>query len=195
MKRKGLTLIELMVAIAILGFVAAGFMQMSTSIQRANAFSTAMPTVQEDAIRVVNLIAADVRRAPLCTASSGCTQDAAVHSGTNSSITVYSNSSGAQRLFSRSGNTFQVVNGTSSPATTILDVTGLEFSYCVNSGLQYNMTSSPDSATWVTSLSGSNDLKGLIAVKITATVSRNGLTGSYSTVVRLRNSPKKTNSM
>lgn len=195
MKRSGVTLIELLVACVILGFVGAGFMQLSSSVNKANGFSTTMPNVQEDAIRVVNLIAADVRRAPLCSASSGCVTDAALHTGTANSLTVYTTSAGAQRTFSLNSGSFQAVNGSSSTAaTTIPDVNSLSFSYCVNSGLSYNMTSSPDSATWVSSVSGS-DLKGLIAVRVTATVSRGGLTGNYSTVVRLRNSPKKTNSM
>jgi hypothetical protein len=121
----------------------------------------------------------------------------AIHgiAGTNASVTLYSNSSGAKRPSARSGNTFQVANGASSPATTIPDVTELGFSHCVNPGLQDNMASSPDSAAWVASLSGSNDLKGLVAVRFTGIVSRDGLAGSHSTVFSLRNSPKKTASM
>ena len=79
------------------------------------------------------------------------------------------------------GGSFQ--QGTNGGAATTIN-TDATLTLVFYTGSTYNTSSlTPFTPTNTT-------LKSLAAVGIQASVVRNGLTGSYSTVVRLRNSPK-----
>jgi hypothetical protein len=144
-----------------------------------------MPAVQNDARQLALTIAGALRRATLCTASdSGCVVDAAAESASTSGVTVYrreTNGSLTKLAYGVSGGNAQVTTG----ATTSILATGGSMTLTFYQGSTYHSSSlttfTPDNTT----------IKQLIAVAITTSVTRNGLSGSYSTLVRLRNSPKK----
>jgi prepilin-type N-terminal cleavage/methylation domain-containing protein len=202
MKRLGVTLIELMVATIVLGLVMSGLLQLVIGIYNAQKAVTNLPDVQWAAEDAVKRIAADLRRAPLCNVASGCTEsgqieDAALREAAADSLSVYTQPGGKYHRYAiNSGALERTVSGSTPVTTTVTDATvTLALQYMKNaangSGYYYQSSTDPDSATWVTSLPNASDLKACAAVKLTASVTRAGYTGSYSTIVRLRNSPKK----
>lgn len=188
-KLRGLSLIELLVTVAILAILSSVAFQGFLSLGAAQKTATNLPPVQEDALRLVTLVADDVKDAVLCTATTGCTTDSAVHSAAANSMAVYMASSGTIRTFKLTGTDFQRLEGSSTTASlTIPNVSSLVFKYYTITGATYNSTSSP--TTWSNSVTGAA-LKEIAGVRITATITRDGLTSTQTTDVRLRNSPKK----
>lgn len=185
MKRRGSTLFEVLMAIVILAVVVAVFLPTMLGTWRMQTLSFGMPTVENDARAMALRIADALRAATLCTASdSGCTLDAAAENATTTGVTAYRrNDDGSLKR-----ETLSVVGGTfqeqfdGAAATTINTDATLTLVYFT--GATYNSTS-------LTSFAPTNaTLKTLAAVGIKTSVQRNGLTSSYSTIVRLRNSPK-----
>ncbi|MDX2064317.1 MAG: prepilin-type N-terminal cleavage/methylation domain-containing protein [Fimbriimonadaceae bacterium] len=189
-RNAGVTVIEMMITGVVMSIILVGILGAFSGIAQTNAMVNNLPPVHSDAMEIVNKVAAEVRKAPLCTATSGCTTDSAIHTANANSLTIYRDAAGSQRTFRLNNGTFEILNATtvvwSSP-----NVTSLTFQYLTNSGLTYNMTSSFDASSWGTTVSSTN-LKGMTAIRITATTVRNGMTASYTSTVRLRNSPKKT---
>lgn len=190
MKRvRGMSLIELLVTVAILAILSSIAFQGFLSLGSAQKTATNLPPVQEDALRLVTIIADDVKDAVLCTATSGCTTDSAVHSAAANSMVVYVAAAGTQRTFKLTGTEFQRLEGSSTtPSLSIPDVTALVFKYYTITGATYNSTSNP--TTWSNSVTGAT-LKEIAGVRVTATITRGGLTSTQTTDIRLRNSPKK----
>ena len=185
MRRRGITLIELLVSTAVglvlMGGVLVGF----TTLWNMQKMGLQMPAIQEDARQLALTLAGSLRRATLCTSSdSGCVVDAAAESATSSGVTVYyrgTNGSLSKLVYAVSGGNAQLTSGGS---TSVL-ASGGSFTLTFYQGATYHSsrltTFTPDNTT----------IKQLIAVGITTSVTRNGMSGSYSTLVRLRNSPKK----
>ncbi|RYG24871.1 hypothetical protein EON82_09180 [bacterium] len=185
MRRRGVTLIQLLVGTVlgtvVLGGVLVGFM----ALWNMQKMGLQMPAVQQDARQLALTIASSLRRATLCTSSdSSCVVDAAAESASSSGITAYrrnTNGSLSKLVYSVSSGNVQVVDAGS---TSILAAGGsltLTFYQAATYHSNSLTTYTPDNTT----------IKQLIAVGITTSVSRNGLSGSYTTTVRLRNSPKK----
>jgi Tfp pilus assembly protein PilW len=190
-KRSGRTLMEMLVVALLLGVVMGGLSQMAVSLNKINVFSTSMPTVQDDANRIVNLIANDVRSAPLCTTSSGGkVQDSVIDTASSNALTIYTSDAGATRRYSLTSTTFGVSDNGAAAWLTIPNVSSLAIQYCTITDSSYNLATLPADSSWSTSVTGSDRLK-IAAIKVSATVTRNGLVGTYSAVVRLRNSPKR----
>ncbi len=104
---------------------------------------------------------------------------------------VYSSANRTRRSYEIKNGNFEVEGDRSNSALdAVADVSTLKFRYFKSADLAYNKTDTPDDASWVSSVTGS-DLKSITAVKVTATVTRGGLSGTYTTIVRMRNSPKK----
>jgi len=192
-RTRGITLTEVMVVGTIGLAVMAGAVQMFISMNTANKFSMNMPQVQSDATEIVKMIAASLREAPLCDATAGCvgTPNAAILTASSTGITIYKTAAGATIQYSLSGGALRKTEN--SVTTTLYPATvTLNMSYLYSSGGLYSMTSDPNTQSWQNQAVNASDRINLIAARITATVTRNGLTGSYSTTIRLRNSPKKT---
>ncbi len=190
-KRRAVTLIELLVVALLLGVVMAGIGQSAISLNKANVFNTAMPVVQDDANRIVNAIATDLRAAPLCTATTGCVTDSAISEATQTAITLYKTAAGVTTRYALSGTKLERFdNGSATPTVTIQDVPNFSIQYVINPDSSYNRLAQPASGDWVNTVTGADRLK-ISVVRISASVTRNGLAGTYSTTIRLRNSPKR----
>ena len=183
--RRGLGLIELLIAIVVAAIAMALFFPSMLGVWKMQTLSYGMPTVDNDARGIALSLADSLRAATLCsTTDAGCTVDAAVENATATGLTVYRRSDdGTLKKITLAvvGGAFQQqTNG--GVATTINNDATLALVFYT--GTAYNSSSltpfTPTNAT----------LKTLAAVGIQASVVRNGLTSSYSTVIRLRNSPK-----
>jgi Tfp pilus assembly protein PilW len=179
-------LIEAMVVGVIISVLMGGLIQLAFSMNKANQVVTGMPSVQDDAVRIVNVIAADVKNAVLCSGGSGLA-DSAVHEAGSSKIGVYRAVDGKRYTFQfTDGKVVRLVDNGTTPDWSVSGVTGFSLKYGTSS--TYNVATLP--ASWATSVTG-DTRKQIAAVEITATVMRGGLTGTYTTIVRLRNSPKR----
>src|SRR5579862_6995638 len=124
--RRGMTLIEVIIAGAILVTLTALGQVAITSLLSINSSVTNLPMAQSNAIDVVNAIAGAVRRAPLCT--SGGTVGAAVQAGTSTSITLCTSGTAyATYAIDGSGNCTQVTGtlptGGATTTTTLQPAT------------------------------------------------------------------------
>lgn len=184
MKQRGTTLIQMLAGIVIMGVLSAGVFQALITLVKEREFSTKNPMIQEDARQMANLLAGAFRRSTLCTGSdSGCTLDSSVESFTASGVTIYTRptSTLVETTYDISSGTFRKTIGN----TTTNLYTGASLTITYYAAGSYN--ASTMTATAPGSLSGPS----LAAVKIQTSITRNGFTGAYSTMVRLRNSPKR----
>jgi hypothetical protein len=186
MKRRALTMVELVVTVAVMSILMGGLLSAFSAIAGVQTFTTTMPTVQDTAQRMTRDVAAAFRKATLATsADSGCTLNAAVENVSSSAATIYSGSNGSivKTTYANSGS--DVVKSTgASPATVWYANASLSFTYYTSA------TYHGSAITAYTPSSGTTPQ--LIAVGITGTYTSGGITASYSTLVRLRNGPLKT---
>jgi hypothetical protein len=180
-----MSLIQLLLAgvisTVVLGGILVGFM----TLWNMQKLGLQMPAVQQDARQLALTLASSLRRATLCTSSdTGCTIDAAAESATSTGITVYrrnSDGSLSKLAYGISNGVAQVTTGSTTNNLALGSSITLTFYQSPTYHSSSLTTYTPDNTT----------IKQLIAVGITTSVTRNGLSGSYSTLVRLRNSPKK----
>lgn len=166
------------------GFVMAAILPAMMTLWRMQKFSVSMPGVQADAQGMALRMADALRGATLCTSTdTGCTLDAPAENATATGITVYrrnDNGTLSEQTYSVVSGEFRLVKG--GVTTTFCRDAAMTLTFYGSA--TYNSSSlstfSPTNAT----------LKTLTAVGIATTVTRDGLTGSYSTLIRLRNSPK-----
>jgi Tfp pilus assembly protein PilW len=190
-RRQGYSLVQLVIAILVMTVLAGGILQMFSSLFKVNMMATNIPANQADAMAAINLVGAGIRKAPLCGAASGCVLDSAIHSATANAVTVYADAAGTQATYSVQSGALVKVQGSTTTTYVASGVTGFSIWYCVNPDGAYNSTNTPDTIGWSTSVTG-NDLKKIVAVKLSATITRGSTNKTYSSVIRLRNSPKKT---
>lgn len=167
-----------------MSLVSIGLFQAMVTFYKEQDYSIKNPKIQEDARQMANLLAGAFRRSTLCTGSdSGCTLDSSVSGFTASAVTIYTRPSSTlvQTTYDISSGTFRKTVGN----TTTNLYTGASLAITYYAAGSYN--ASTMTATAPGSLSGPS----LAAVKIQTTITRNGFTGTYSTMVRLRNSPKR----
>jgi type II secretory pathway component PulJ len=190
-RRSGFTLIELLVYGIILAIASSTVLALVISIGRTQSQVTAQPTVQAQAQDALTAVAAYLRRAPLCDAEAGCTDvvDSAFKTANNTSLDVYTSSAGSSANFSNTNGALIRTQGAKT-ATIIPDSLTIRFQYVLSPSLAYTMGGTTDSLAWQDSVAR-EELKAIVAVKITATVARDNVISAQSSVVRLRNSPKK----
>ena len=185
--RRAFTVVELLATMMVLTILSAIAFQGFLVIGAAQKTATNLPPVQEDALRLLTMVTDDLKDAVICTATTGCTTNSAIHSAATDSVALYVDAAGTRRTYKRSGTTFQRLEGTSTtPSLTIPDVSALSFRYYTISGGVYNATSAP--TTWSTSIA-SGSLTTIAAVRVTVTITRGGLSSTQTTDLRLRNSP------
>ena len=176
MSRRAVTLIEVLISGLISAIVLAVFVPQFTSLYAVNNFILQSPPVFSNATDMVNLVARDLRRSALV-------NNAPITSGAASAVTIYTDTSGDTITYDVSGGYFRktITGGTAINlfSTATLTLTYYESATYNSSGL---------AAYAPASLS---DFQQLVAVKILGTVTRNAYVGSYTTLVRLRNSPVK----
>jgi prepilin-type N-terminal cleavage/methylation domain-containing protein len=186
MKRRGLTFIELTVALALLTIVLSGLFTIFVSISGVQKFTSTMPTVQDYAQKMTLDVAGAIRKATLATSlDSTCTKDAAVESATSTALTVYTGTTGSitKVTYANSG-----ANVNKSDSLWYSNAS-LSFTYYQSSTSAYHLASGSGLTAYTPS---SSTTKNLVAVKVTGTYTSNGLTATYSTMVRLRNGPLRT---
>jgi hypothetical protein len=166
-----------------------GLVQVAVSVNKTNTLTVNIPAAQDEAARVVNLLADEIRNAQICTASVGCVANSAIGMATAKEITFYRDSTGAARRYRQENGELRRFTGTSTtPDRVIPNVTNLDLKYFLSTS--YNAASHGTPESWGGLVTGST-LAQIAAVRIEATVRVGGQNATYSTVVRLRNSPKK----
>ena len=190
---------ELIIAAAILIVLMGGLLSIFSAINGEQSAANNMPQAQYGAEQMVLTIAKAVRGASLATASdTGFLLNSAVDGGSSStaasstSLATYSGSTGAlvRTLYSNSsGNVTQKIGA--AAATTMYSGASVTFGY------YYPTTTYP--AYHSSALGASSNALSvvnapfLVAVQITGTVTVSGRSSTYSTVVRLRNGPLRSN--
>lgn len=185
MNRRGLTLIEILVALVVSAIVLSGIISVFLSIDKAQKFSMDMPTVQRQAQDVATIVANALRRSTLCTSSdSGCTVNAAIEGNSASGVTIYSRPSSTLVPVTYAVNSGDFQKTVSGSTTTIYSGVALALTYYSSSTYHANslVSYTPTSST----------TPQLIGVKVVATVTDGSASATYTTVVRLRSGPLKT---
>ena len=186
MKRRGFTLVEVLVGLVVFGVVMGALFTAFCTMWNAQSLSIGLPESQQNAKQMAMTLASAIRGATYCQSTdSGCTLDAGIQNATATSCTVYSrNSSGTlvQTTYAVvNGNFQQTVGGTT---TVLIPNATLALTYYTGpNSTTYNatsMTSFTPSATTA---------PDLIAVQIVATVAEGGGSTTYTTLTRLRNGP------
>jgi len=186
-RTRGWTLISLLMGLTVMGVVLIATIQIITQLYDEQAFSVNMPSVQSDAAEIANAIAARIRRAASWDDGSG---SMVLTNAAASDIEIHASTSGHWiRYYTDNSNNFYIQTDSSGPTLLYSGVT-LTLSYYqpTNTG-SYTATGFSALGTFPTNYSN------LDAVGITVQVTRSGLSGTYVTTVRPRNSPVKTSNM
>jgi type II secretory pathway component PulJ len=182
--RRGVTLIEVMVVGIVMFVIAGGLLQVFTSVHAAHQSSQAIPDVQQQVTALVNELAAAIRQAQICPTGAACVADAAVSSAGTNSISLYSycTSAGCETIL------YEDIGG------QIMKVWESEDIIAHNTNIQFQYYTSPEYTSTSSTFEPVENpaLAEIIAVEVSATTSRDGITATYTTVVRLRNAPRKT---
>ncbi len=193
MKRRsrGFTLVELLIYAILLVIAAGTLTSIIITLVKTQTQITAQPAAQAQAQDAIGAVAAFVRRAPLCSASSNCSGyiDSAFASATSTSLSVYTGAAGSTATFTNSNGVLYRTRG-STQVAIVPDSVTVRYKYLLTPTLTYTMASGSTPFVWVDTVTG-NDLKSILAVQITASVTREGITIVQSSLVRTRNSPKK----
>jgi type II secretory pathway pseudopilin PulG len=191
-RRRGFTLVEVLVYGIILMIASGTVISVMLSLGKTQSEATAYPTAQSQAQDALTSVAAYLRRAPLCDQTLGCSGvlDSAVSKATSNALTIYTSATGGTASFTTSNGALLRAES-SGTATIVPDSLTMRYQYMLSSERSYTFTANAEAYTWLDSLSNA-EMPSLVAVKITATIVRDGLTSTQSSIVRLRNSPKKT---
>src|SRR5688572_23136775 len=96
MIRRGLSIIETLIALFVMGVIFAGVFTVFMALNRAQVVSVRLPTAQQHAQQMALTVAGAIRRSTLCTATdSGCTLDSAIQDTSTTGLTVYLRSGSA----------------------------------------------------------------------------------------------------
>ncbi len=176
MNGRAVTLMEVLVSALISTIVLAVFVPQFTSLYAVNNFVLQSPPVFSEATDMVNLVARDLRRSALV-------NNAPITSATASAISIYTDTSGDTITYDISGGHFrEAVNG--GPAVDLFSTATLDLTY-------YQSATHDNSALTAYTPVSLSDFQQLVAVKIKGRITRHSYDGSYTTLVRLRNSPVK----
>jgi type II secretory pathway pseudopilin PulG len=186
MKRRGITLLEILASVALLTIVLSGLFTIFVSISGVQKFTSTMPGVQDYAQKMTLDVAAALRKATLATAAdTSCTLNAAVESASSTAVTVYSGANGSITKTAYANSGANVNKG----GVLWYSNASLAFTYYQSSTASYHLASGSGLTAYTPSASTT---KNLVAVKVAGTYTSGGLTATYSTIVRLRNSPLRT---
>jgi hypothetical protein len=184
MSRRGSTLIEMLVGILIALLIGAGIFQlMRTSYATEESITTGNNAIT-NARAPVDVLADHLRNAQQVEADSY----AVIKEAAESDITYYADTAGDPVRYRLVSN--RIDRTTSAGTTTVATgVTSLSFKYYVsatyNESAGVTATTNPNAPT-------DAERPKLAVIEITATIAVGGVPRSYTTKVRLRNSPRKT---
>jgi prepilin-type N-terminal cleavage/methylation domain-containing protein len=182
--RKGYTLVELLVSLIIGAVVMAVMLTTYIALWKDQNKAAGLTESQEGAKAIVWKMAESFRAASLCTSTdTGCDLNSGVESAGTSSVIINSRDSNGNLVkttYAINNGNFQVTVGSGSPATY---ASGASMTLTYYTSATYNATAlvpfTPTSSTDST----------LIAVQIVGSVTQNGVTETYQTLVRLNNGP------
>lgn len=185
-RQRGAILVDMIAGLLLSFMVGAVIMSaMQTSISSRDTVLEQNES-QTGARQPLDVMADHLRNAQLASTS----PYTVISAGTATTITYYSNASRAEVSYFLSGTTLMRTEGNlGATATPVLTgVTSLRFVYYKIA--TYNASGfipcvAPSAPT-------TSELQRLAAIQIDAAVTQDGYTSSYSTLVRLRNSPRKT---
>lgn len=186
MRRRGTTLVELLVALIILMVIGLGAFQFFISSNLAHESVVAGNAAITDARQPVDIVADHLRNAQQYTTDS--ITYSVISAATATSVTYYVDSAGATVNYALSGTTLQRIDATGT-TNVLYNVSSLTFTYYL----------SPTTSTYYTdtltvgdpSLFTVTERARIAEIKIAGSVTVDGYPRSFSTVVRLRNSPRK----
>lgn len=187
MKQRGGSLIELLVALAIMMVVGAGLFQFFVTSHLSHESVRVSNMATTNARQPIDIVADHIRNAQQYTTDN--ITYSVIHSATASSVTYYADEAGATVQYAlSSGN---LVRTDASGATTVLsNVSSLAFKYFLSSsGTTYYFTSlaEGDPATF-----NLTQRSRITVIEISGAVTVDGYPRSFKTQIRLRNSPRKT---
>ena len=183
---RGSTLIEAMVALLLLMLLGLGAFQFFVSSNLARDSMMYGNTAITDGRQPIDIVSDHLRNAQQYT-SDNITY-VAISAATATSVTYYTDASGSTVQYLLSGSNLQRVDSTGT--TTVLpNVSSLQFTYYL----------APSASSYYTDTLTVGDPTGfgvperarIAEIKITGAVTANGYSRSFSTTVRLRNSPRK----
>ncbi len=181
MKHRGITTIELLVAAVLASVVMGGLFQAMVSMR--NSFSRVSGITQTvvAASDTANTIAGAIRRSSSCRLTSGCNVNpgSAIAEGTPLQIVLFTDTRG--NVVKYSNELGGIVSTVAGKQNVLAEDGELRLKYFRAS--KYNVSELQEfTPTFAT-------LKNVIAVEVSISVSRHGVTDSHPTIVRLRNSP------
>jgi|GEM_PF-5557183 len=188
-RRRGWTAIEAIVGLLCTAVLLTALYSLLGALNVVQTVTADMTASTRDARNALDTMADHLRTSQLCTASGGSlVTNASIGSGATNDVTYYSDSSGTTVRYFLSGTNLQRTAG-GTTTTALTNVTSLSYTYYTSS--TYNSTSL--TATANSHAPTAAELPQLAAIGITASTTTDGRTVQYSSIVRLRNSPKRGN--
>lgn len=185
-RRAGVTLVELMVGIVITLFLGSVFWGIMTISYSVNYNVVGKNMVSADARRAVELLASHLTNAQLNKSTSTGVLNSAIHAAAATDITYYTDATGADTVRYRlSGtNLLRTDSGGDSVAATHIQSISLKYFKATAYNSAWVPTTDPVAPT-------AAELVQLAGIEVKVTVTRDGYSADYTSMVRLRNSPKK----
>jgi hypothetical protein len=179
-----MTLIELLVATAITSIVMAGLLQAVISLFSSFSFAMGLNQTVVEAGDTANQIVAAIRRSAPCDPRSSCTENpgSALAEARSDRVTFYVDSRGRKATYWN--NAGQILFQAPDQGISVVAEDGAF-------ALKYYQASDYNSSDLDEFTPTASTLKRVIAVQVSVSTRSNGVQDSYSTMVRLRNSPFK----
>lgn len=185
-RRSGVTLIELLVGIVITLFLGSVFWGLLTVSYAVNSNVIGENLVSAEARKAVEIIASHLTNAQLNTSAVNGTLNSAIHAASETSVTYYADATGTDTVRYRlNGTNLQRTDG-GGDTVVAQDIQSISLNYFKASA--YNSAWAP---TKTPTAPEAAELPELVGVQIKVVVTRDGYSADYTSVVRLRNSPKK----
>jgi len=184
--QRGAILVDMVVGLLASFLVGAVLMSAMQSTVTARETVNEQNESQTNVRQPIDIVADHLRNAQLTSAS----PYVVIKDGTATSVTYYSDSAGGYVTYALRGTTLERSEDSTELTGTpvLIGVTSLRFTYykiATYNAAGFAPCTSPSAPS-------SAELPRLAAIQIDATVTQDGFTATYSTLVRLRNSPKKT---
>lgn len=182
-------MIESLVSVMLVSVLLLGLYSLMGAVSVVQTVTYDMTASIRDARNALDTMADHLRNAQLCSGTGGSlVTDSAVETGSTNDVTYYSDAAGTPVRYRLSGtNLIRTAGG--SDTTALTNVTSLSFTYYTST--TYN--SGALVATTNSHAPTATELPRLAAIGISASTTTNGRTMGYTTLVRLRNSPKRAN--
>ena len=188
--QRGSMLLDLLISSFISLLAGAGLVVLFATSTKMQSVFLGQTSVDAQARDALNVLSDSIADAYSYQTSASPLAFSAVQAAASNSITVYTSSSGTYSQFWFDSANKQLKQTTSTNVTRIMvrNVTALTLAYYKTGG-NYTDTAANWVATTNVNAPTAAELTNIGAVKITVTVTVNGLTRQLTTFVRMRNSP------